>query len=184
MAEAKIDKTKATDYETVFILRGDIDAETSEKVISRVISAIESSGGKLTKVESWGKRRLAYPIGKQRKGFYVYMRYLGYRGVVTELERNLRMQDTVLRHMSIQIATGIDPVHIQVDPEEVKIRRIEISPEEEDREESVEAQLGLADEAPPPRPPEAPPPEETSEAATPPDGGVKSEPPKSPVGEA
>jgi small subunit ribosomal protein S6 len=69
---------RATDYETVFILRPDIDAEPDREGHLRASRAIEqTSGRKLTKVESWGKRKLAYPIAKQRKGVYVYLRYLG-----------------------------------------------------------------------------------------------------------
>lgn len=154
--ENKPARSHATDYETVFILRADIDSETSERVISRAIAAIENTGGRLTKVESWGKRRLAYPISKQRKGFYVYVRYLGYQGVVAELERNLRMMDAVLRHMSVQLRKDLDPGTITVDPEEVKIRRIEIEPEDDSADESFEAQLGLADDMPPPPPPPPP----------------------------
>lgn len=147
--DVRIDRSRATDYETIFILRGDIDSDASERVISRVVNAIEQSGGKLLKLESWGKRRLAYPIAKQRKGFYIYMRYLGYRGLVAEIERNLRMMDTVLRYLTVKLRTNVDPASIVVDPEEVKVRRIEITeaPEEE-REESVEAALGLAEEQP------------------------------------
>jgi small subunit ribosomal protein S6 len=145
-SEVRIDKSRATDYETIFILRADIDAETSERVISRAVAAIEQTGGKLLKLESWGKRRLAYPIGKQRKGFYVYSRYLGYQGTVAELERNLRMLDTVLRHMSVQLRKNVDSTAVTVDPEEIKVRRIEITEGEEDREDSVEASLGLADD--------------------------------------
>mgnify|MGYP001208048256 FL=1 len=137
---------RATDYETVFILRPDIDAETSEKVISRAVAAIEGAGGKLTRVESWGKRRLAFPLGKQRKGFYVYLRYLGLRGTVYELERNLRMLDTVLRHLTVVLAKDVDMTAVEVDPEEVKVRRIEVSAEEDDREDSFEASLGLSDD--------------------------------------
>lgn len=145
--DVRLDKSRgAVDYETIFILRADIDADASERVISRAVNAIETTGGQLLKVESWGKRRLAYPIGKQRKGFYVYVRYLGYQGVVAELERNLRMLDTVLRHLTIQVRKGVDPASITVDPEEIKVRRIEINEAEEDREDSVEASLGLSDE--------------------------------------
>jgi small subunit ribosomal protein S6 len=136
------------------------------------VAAIEQAGGKLLKLESWGKRRLAFPIGKQRKGFYVYTRYLGYRGLVTELERNLRMLDTVLRYMTVQLRKDVDPNSIQVDPEEIKVRRIEITEGEEEREDSVESSLGLADDQRPERrerrpdvePPE-PPPEEPAAAA-------------------
>lgn len=141
-----IDKNRATDYETVFILRADIDSDASEKVISRVLNAIEQEGGKLIKVESWGKRRLSYAIKKQRRGFYVYVRYLGYRGLVAEIERNLRMLDTVLRYMTVAMAKDVNPNTINVDPEETKIRRIDIVEGEDDKEDSIESSLGLSDE--------------------------------------
>ena len=133
-------RSRAFDYETIFILRADIDSDASEKAISRVVGAIEAGGGKLLRLESWGKRRLAYPIGRQRKGFYVYVRYLGFRGLVTEVERNLRMLDTVLRHLTVQLRKDVDPTSVLVDPEEIKIRRIEIAEASEDeKEESMEA---------------------------------------------
>ncbi|MBI5514628.1 MAG: 30S ribosomal protein S6 [Deltaproteobacteria bacterium] len=154
--DSTIDPKRATDYETVFILRGDIDSETSERVISRAVGAVESTGGRLTKVESWGKRRLAYPIAKQRRGFYVLVRYLGYQGTVSEVERNLRMLDPVVRHMTVALAKGLDPATITVDPEEIKVRRIEISPDDDDKEESVEALLGLSEDNAPPRAPQEP----------------------------
>ncbi|MBL8681961.1 MAG: 30S ribosomal protein S6 [Myxococcales bacterium] len=144
--EATIDRSRATDYETIFILRADIDSDASEKAIARVLAAIEAGQGKLLKVESWGKRRLAYAIGKQRKGFYVYVRYLGYRGVVAEVERNLRMLDTVLRHLTVALRKNVDPKALTVDPEDVKVRRIEIVEGDEDKEENIESSLGLSDD--------------------------------------
>ena len=146
--EANIDRSRATDYETIFILRADIDSDASEKAIARVLTAIEQGGGKLLKVESWGKRRLAYAIGKQRKGFYVYVRYLGYRGVVAEVERNLRMLDTVLRYLTVALAKNVDPKSIAVDADDVKVRRIEIVEGEEDKEDNIESSLGLSDDRP------------------------------------
>lgn len=149
--DVRIDRTRATDYETIFILRADIDSDASERVISRVVHAIDEAGGKLLKLESWGKRRLSFPIGKQRKGFYVYVRYLGYRGLVLEIERNLRLIDTVMRHMTVLLARDIDPATVTVDPEEVKLARLEITEGEDDREESIESTLGLADDQRPER---------------------------------
>jgi len=146
--EAAIDRSRAFDYETVFILRADIDAEASERAISRVVNVVEQNNGTLLKVESWGKRRLAYPIRKQRRGFYVYVRFLGYRGLVAEIERNLRMLDSVLRYMTVQLRRNVDPASVTVDPEEVKVRRIEITEADEEREESIESVLGLVTDEP------------------------------------
>jgi small subunit ribosomal protein S6 len=151
--EVQINPKRATDYETVFILRPDIDAEGSEKAISRVIAAIEGTSGRLTKVESWGRRKLAYPVAKQRKGVYVYVRYMGFRGTVAEVERNLRMLDSVIRYQTVLNARDIDLSQVVVDPEEVKVRRIELSAVDDERDESFEHSLGLADDQAPPPPP-------------------------------
>ncbi|MFO0608669.1 MAG: 30S ribosomal protein S6 [Polyangiales bacterium] len=151
--EVQIDPKRATDYETVFILRPDIDAEGSEKAISRVVTAIEGTSGRLTKVESWGRRKLAYPVAKQRKGVYVYVRYLGFRGTVAEVERGLRMLDAVIRYQTVLNARDIDISQVTVDPEEVKVRRIELSSVDDERDETFEHSLGLADDQSPPPPP-------------------------------
>ena len=62
------------------------------------------------------------------------------------LERNLRMLDTVIRHMTVLLGKDIDAAAVTVDPEEIKVRRIELSSEDDERDESFEAQLGLADD--------------------------------------
>lgn len=139
--------SRATDYETIFILRPDIDSDASEKAINRVVTAIDQAAGKLLKIESWGKRRLAFVVQKQRKGFYVYVRYLGTKGLVAEIERNLRLLDSVLRYMTTVIARDVETTQVTVDPEEIKVRRIEIVEGEDDREESFEASLGLSDDS-------------------------------------
>ncbi len=103
--------------------------------------ALEREQGKLVKVEAWGRRKLAYPIGKQRKGVYVYLKYVGGGGLVAEVERNLKLQDAVVKFMTVQTADEVDLGALQVDPEETKLGKIELPPEDE-KEESREKQLG------------------------------------------
>jgi small subunit ribosomal protein S6 len=144
------------EYETIYVLRSDVDVETAERVQARVADALEREHGKLVKVEAWGRRRLAYPVGKQRKGVYVYLKYVGGGGLVAEVERNLKLQDAVVKYMTVQTQTDVDLALVQIDPEEVKLGRFELPPEEE-KEESREKQLGLVDlgpDAPRGRPPE------------------------------
>jgi small subunit ribosomal protein S6 len=138
---------RATEYETIYILRSDVDAETAERVQGRVSDALDREQGRLVKVESWGRRKLAYPIGKQRKGVYVFLRYVGGGGLVAEVERNLKLQDAVVKFMTVQTSNVVDLGTLQVDPEETKLGRIELAPEDE-KEESREKQLGLVDFGP------------------------------------
>jgi len=130
------------EYETIYILRNDVDADAADKVANRVTEVVEREKGRLVKFEAWGRRKLAYEVNKQRKGVYVYVKYLGKGGLVQELERNLRLADTVLKHLTVQTADDVDVTTVTIDPEEVKFRRLELPPEEEEKM-SREKQLGL-----------------------------------------
>src|SRR5262244_1167603 len=88
---------KSKGYETIYILRGDVDADTAEKVQTRVAEVVGRENGKLVKVEAWGRRKLAYPVAKAKKGVYVYVKYVGKGGLVAEIERNLKLSDAVLK---------------------------------------------------------------------------------------
>ena len=145
MPEVQLLKSK--EYETIYILRSDVDADTAEKVQARVAEVVGRDNGKLVKVEAWGRRKLAYPVAKQKKGVYVYVKYVGRGGVVQELERNLKLQDVVLKFQTIQTQEDVDVASVTVDPEEVKFQRLELPPEE-DAVESREKQLGLIDLGP------------------------------------
>src|SRR5271165_4043708 len=106
------------EYETIYILRSDVDADAAERVQARVADALEREHGKLVKVEAWGRRKLAYPIGNQRRGVYVYIKFAGGGGLVAEVERNLKLQDAVIKYMTVQTADDVDVATMQIDPEE------------------------------------------------------------------
>lgn len=151
MATAQALHTK--EYETIYVLRPDVDADLAEKVQARVAEVVDREAGKLVKVESWGRRKLAYPVSKHKKGVYVYVKFVGKGGLVGELERNLKLQDAVIKYQTVLLTDRIDVAALQVDPEEVKFQRLELPPEEEERE-SREKALGLVDlgpDAPRPR---------------------------------
>jgi len=97
------------EFETIFILRPDTNQDGIHVVNSRVRQVIEQMGGRLLKLDNWGKRKLAYEVKKQLKGIYLYWQYLGTAGVVEEIERNLRMLDSVIRYYTVKIDEDIDP---------------------------------------------------------------------------
>lgn len=142
MPDAQILKSK--EYETIYILRSDVDADTADKVQGRVAEVVGRDSGKLVKVESWGRRKLAYPVGKQKKGVYIYVKYVGRGGLVQELERNLKLQDSVLKFQTVLTNEEVDVQAVAVDPEEIKFQRLELPAEEEEKE-SREKALGLVD---------------------------------------
>jgi small subunit ribosomal protein S6 len=109
-----------------------------------VAEVVARDAGKLVKVEAWGRRKLAYPVAKHKKGVYVYVKYVGKGGLVAELERNLKIQDAVLKFQTVQTKAVVDTATLTVDPEDVKLARLEL-PAEPDEVESRERQLGLLD---------------------------------------
>ncbi len=133
----------AREYETIYIMRPDIDAESAEKVGTRLSEVVDREKGKLTKVEFWGRRRLAYDIAKHRRGIYVYLKYLGDGKVVSEVERNLRLADGVLKYQTVLLRTNVEAGTVEIVADEVKFERVELPPLEDEREDSRERQLGL-----------------------------------------
>jgi len=98
----------AREYETIYILRPNTPNESVAEVNNRIKAIIETMGGKVIKVDNWGKRRLAYEVAKERKGIYLYWLYLALPGIVEEAERNLRMLDSVIRYLTVKVDENID----------------------------------------------------------------------------
>ena len=98
----------AREYETIYVLRPNTGNDQVAEVNTRVRHVIEGMGGKVIKVDNWGKRRLAYEVAKERKGIYLYWLYLASPGVVEETERNLRMLDSVVRYLTVKVDENVD----------------------------------------------------------------------------
>lgn len=147
-AAAAVHTRWAREYETIYILRPDVDNATAEKVVERVRDVVKRLDGKLTKLDNWGKRRLAYPIQKNSRGVFVYLKYVGFSDLVAELERNLRMFDEVVRFQTVLLRDDIDPATVEVDPEEVQYLHVEVEEEPEDLETERARSLGMIPRAP------------------------------------
>ncbi len=90
-------------YETVFIARQDISAKQVEDFTAAFSKIVNDNGGKVAKTESWGLRTLAYKIKKNRKGHYTLMHLDAPHAAVLEMERNMRLNEDVLRFMTVAI---------------------------------------------------------------------------------
>jgi small subunit ribosomal protein S6 len=97
------------EYETIFILRPDTNQDGIHTVNTRVRGIVDQMGGRVIKLDNWGKRKLAYEVKKQLKGIYLYWQYLGSAGMVEEIERNLRMLDNVIRYYTVKVDENVDP---------------------------------------------------------------------------
>ena len=90
-------------YETVIIARQDISSQQVETLTEAASAFITNGGGNVAKVEQWGLRNLAYKIKKNRKGHYVLLNIDAPADAMKEMERNLRLNEDVLRHMTIKV---------------------------------------------------------------------------------
>lgn len=140
-AAATEPKKWAREYETIYILRPDVTTEDAARVAARVPEVVERLGGKVTKVDNWGKRRLAYAIGRHIRGIMVYVKYAGYSDLVAEIERNLRLFDTVIRYQTVRLEGQVDLEGVVVVPEEVQFLPIEQT--EDEPEPDAAQRLGL-----------------------------------------
>ncbi|MGB8329816.1 MAG: 30S ribosomal protein S6 [Polyangiales bacterium] len=138
----------AREYETIYILRPDVGNDLAERIVERLRDVIARLEGTLTKLDNWGKRRLAYPIQKNTRGLFVYLKYVGYGDIVAEIERNLRLFDEVVRFQTVLLAEDIDPASVSVDPEEVQYLHVEDEDFTEDAELERARSLGMAPRAP------------------------------------
>jgi small subunit ribosomal protein S6 len=141
MAEAQA-ITSAREYETIYVLRPDAGREASESIGTRVLDVISKQHGSLTRVENWGYRKLAYPVRKHARGVYVYLKYVGDGALVSELERNLRLQDAVLKFQTVKI--GIAAAAEAAKPEDIEFEHLDVI-EDAEPEESLAKTLGLED---------------------------------------
>ena len=88
-------------YEIVFLVHPD-QSEQVPAMIERYKSIIEDDGGKIHRLEDWGRRQLAYPISKIHKAHYVLMNIECSQTVLDELESAFRFNDAVIRHLTMQ----------------------------------------------------------------------------------
>ncbi len=95
-------------YEGVVITDPDISEEQRGQVFSRVLDLIPQSGGALLDQEDWGVRKLAYTIRKKARGHYVRIDFCGNGALVDEMERFYRIDDRVLKYMTVLLAKDVD----------------------------------------------------------------------------
>ncbi len=91
------------EYELVFIVHPDLDDTALKDVIDKVSGWITDSGGSVSKVDLWGKRKLAYSIRKQKDGQYVLFRAQIEPTFGATLERNLRFLEPVMRFLLVSV---------------------------------------------------------------------------------
>jgi small subunit ribosomal protein S6 len=90
-------------YEHLLIARQDISAQAVDALATHLKTIVEGEGGKIEKQEYWGLRGLAYRINKNRKGHYVLLNINAPSKAVIELERQLKINEDVLRYLTVKV---------------------------------------------------------------------------------
>jgi small subunit ribosomal protein S6 len=95
-------------YDLIFIARPATPEEEMKKLEHVVEHAVSEKAGKIEKTEHWGTRKLAYRVAKHREGIYVYYQIRTTHGeLITELERRLKVQDNVIKYLTIRLDEDI-----------------------------------------------------------------------------
>ena len=119
-------------YETIIITPADSPDDEFQKIIDKYKGIIESRKGLVVKIDKWGKRKLAYEIKKVSRGFYILFDFVGKADAVDELERNLKIDDKILKFMTVK-------TNDQVDMQAIEKEMAAPSPEEKPEPQPTEA---------------------------------------------
>ena len=93
-------------YELMYIVKPELDDDAVQQEIEKVSQLIQTNGGQIKKVTPWGKRWLAYTVKEQREGHYVLAEFDLDQPRVHEVDRLLKISDTVFRHLLVRQDEG------------------------------------------------------------------------------
>ena len=89
-------------YELTFIAQPDLEGEAQASIVQNYSSLIEGLGGEVAQIETWGKRRLAYPVRKFREGYYYVTQIRIKPEALPEMERSLKLTEPIIRYLVIR----------------------------------------------------------------------------------
>ena len=100
-------------YETFVIVDPDVSDDNRNQLLDRLKEVITNQQGKLVLVDEWGSRKLAYEIKKKSRGYYVRLDYCGTGALVDELERLFRIDDRIMKYMTVLLSDSVDMEQVQ-----------------------------------------------------------------------
>jgi len=118
-------------YEQVCILRPSLSEEEINRVIDNTTQLIQDDDGSVIFLNKWGMRKLAYPIKKELQGYYVLCDFAASSAVVSEIERKFRIDDAVLKYLTVKVSDAISIEEVEAARSEAEALAIVPEPEEE-----------------------------------------------------
>lgn len=86
-------------YEVMYIIKPETEEEKVTAIVEKFKALVEEKGAEVTKLDKWGKRRLAYEINKIKEGIYILMQFKAEAAAAAELDRLMKINDDIIRHM-------------------------------------------------------------------------------------
>ena len=123
-------------YEIIYIVNPNLNGDDYHELLKKYSEIIENNKGAVIKTEEWGKQRLAYRIRKFYNGVYVYVEFCAKAESIADLERNLKLDDNILKFQTVKLADQADPEELlqkAKNSENAKKQRSEESDETEDQ---------------------------------------------------
>ncbi|MBU4286734.1 MAG: 30S ribosomal protein S6 [Proteobacteria bacterium] len=124
-------------YETFIIIDPDLSDEERSPIFEKVKDLIQQEKGFLVMLDEWGPRRLAYEIKKKSRGYYVRLDYCGTGKLVDEMERSFRIDDRVMKYMTVLLDKYADIELIKEEMAKAEIKEIEPDQDESDIEQGA-----------------------------------------------
>ncbi|MCI5146079.1 MAG: 30S ribosomal protein S6 [Candidatus Electrothrix sp. AR3] len=121
-------------YETTYILRPNLGEEQFTEIIERTNAIVTDDNGTVINVDRWGLKKLAYEIKKETQGYYICMNYAASGAIIQEIERIFRIDDRLLRYLTIKLADSIDNAGINEEKEKIAALAAAEAAEAEERE--------------------------------------------------
>lgn len=128
-----------TQYETTLVVDAHLSNEQIESAVEKYAKLITDNGGTIKLIDRWGKRRLAYEIKKKQYGFYVYIRFEAPGTLIKLMEREIKLDDFIIRHLTVIVPQSVVANEI-FEPEKTSVSResdeTETSDEADDSDDS------------------------------------------------
>jgi len=134
-------------YETIFIIDPDLSEEGRAPLIDRLKDLFLQHNGLVVVVDEWGDRKLAYEIKKKTRGYYVRLDYCGTGTLVNEIERFFRIDDRVLKYMTVLLEKDVDVESVKEEIARMEAEKVQA--EQSDESDALQHNESNADTTPP-----------------------------------
>lgn len=111
-------------YETIAIVDPDVSSEGRVPLFERCQEIISQQNGMLVELDEWGTRKLAYEINRKLRGYYVRFHYCGNGGLVQELERFFRIDDRILKFLTVLLDKDVDPEKVKEEIAQAEAKKV------------------------------------------------------------